>query len=156
MKVLFLCTGNSCRSQMAEGFARALDRGEAVSSGAGGSASVGARNTHWEVASAGLEPAGLNPRAVQVMAEVGVDISGHTSKALDPASLATFDLVVTLCGDADERCPLLPPGVRKVHWPLPDPAKAQGSESEVLTVFRRVRDDIAARVLALYAELMTL
>ncbi len=163
MRVLFLCTGNSCRSQMAEGFARALDRGGvggSGDSGAGGGVAAGGvaaggdgRNTHWEVASAGLEPAGLNPRAVQVMAEVGVDISGHTSKLLDPAILPDLDLVVTLCGDADEHCPVLPPGVRKVHWPLPDPARAKGTEDEVLAVFRRVRDDIAARVTALFKEL---
>ncbi len=131
---MFLCTGNSCRSQMAEGWARAL----------GGDL--------WEVHSAGLEAHGLNPRAVAVMAEAGVDISRQTSKTIDPALLEAMDLVVTVCGDAEERCPLTPPGVRRLHWPLADPAKARGSEEEVMAVFRRMRDEIRARVAALAEE----
>ena len=125
---MFICTGNSCRSQMAEGVTRGLG-GESV-----------------EVFSAGLEPAGLNPRAVQVMAEIGIDISAHTSKPIDSVLLRTMDVVVTLCGDAEERCPAVPGPARRLHWPLPDPARAQGSEEEILTVFRRVRDDIRHRV----------
>jgi len=131
---MFLCTGNSCRSQMAEGWARAL----------GGDL--------WEAHSAGLEAHGLNPRAVAVMAEAGVDISRQSSKTVDPALLEAMDLVVTVCGDAEERCPLTPPHVRRLHWPLPDPAKARGSDEEVLAVFRRVRDEIRARVAALAEE----
>ncbi|HHY47303.1 MAG TPA: arsenate reductase (thioredoxin) [Firmicutes bacterium] len=126
--ILFLCTGNSCRSQMAEGFAKAI----------GGDA--------WEVYSAGLEPAGLNPRAVEVMREVGIDISSQTSDPIDPGLLARVDLVVTLCGDAEERCPVTPPHVKRIHWPLPDPAKATGTEDEIMRKFREVRDDIRQRV----------
>lgn len=135
LKVMFLCTGNSCRSQMAEGWARAL----------GGDI--------CEVHSAGLEAHGLNPRAVAVMAEAGVDISRQASKLIDPSLLNAMDLVVTVCGDAEERCPVTPPHVRRLHWPLPDPAKAQGTEDEVMAQFRRVRDEIRTRVAALLAEL---
>ncbi len=134
LKIMFLCTGNSCRSQMAEGWARAL----------GGDL--------WEVHSAGLEAHGLNPRAVAVMAEAGVDISRQTSKTIDPALLKTMDLVVTVCGDAEERCPLTPPHVRRLHWPFEDPARARGTEEEVLAVFRRARDAIRVRVAALAEE----
>lgn len=134
-KILFLCTGNSCRSQMAEGFARAL---------------AGER---WEVHSAGTNPAGVNPRAVQVMAEAGVDISSHTSKAIDPEMLNTADVVVTLCGGARDTCPVTPPEVRRLHWPLEDPARATGTEEEILNKFRQVRDEIKKRVEELLAEL---
>jgi arsenate reductase len=132
--VYFLCTGNSCRSQMAEGFARQL---------------LGDR---WEVASAGLAPRPVDPRAVAVMAEVGVDISRQASKPLDPELLTRAALVVTLCGDAEERCPVTPPHVRRLHWPLPDPARATGTEAEVLATFRAVRDAIRRRVEELGAE----
>lgn len=133
-KVLFLCTGNSCRSQMAEGFARAL------------------AGDRFEVYSAGLEPAGVNPRAVQVMHEVGIDISGQTSKPIDPEILLKVDLIVTLCGDAADRCPVTPPQVRRLHWPLEDPARATGTEEEILARFRQVRDEIRRRVESLFAE----
>ncbi len=126
-KVYFLCTGNSCRSQMAEGFARQL-------------------LPKWTVASAGIEAHGLNPQAVAVMAEVGIDISMQRSKRIDPDFLNHADLVVTLCGDAEERCPITPPSVTRLHWPLPDPAQAQGSSAERLAVFRQVRDEIRRRV----------
>lgn len=133
-RVMFLCTGNSCRSQMAEGFARHL----------GGD--------RWEVYSAGLEPAGLNPRAVEVMKEEGIDISAQESKPIDPDLLRSVDVVVTLCGDAHDRCPVTPPHVRRLHWPLPDPARAEGSEDEIMAVFRRVRDDIRGLVEGLLRE----
>ncbi|MGQ9780496.1 MAG: arsenate reductase (thioredoxin) [Bacillota bacterium] len=133
-KILFLCTGNSCRSQMAEGFAKAL------------------AGDRWEVHSAGLEPAGLNPRAVRVMREVGIDISGQASKPIDPELLLKVDLIVTLCGDAADRCPLTPPQVRRLHWPLEDPARATGTEEEILARFRQVRDEIRRRVESLFAE----
>lgn len=123
-QVYFLCTGNSCRSQMAEGFVRQL------------------LGPTWRVASAGVETHGLNPRAVQVMAEAGLDISAQTSKLIDPDYLAHCDLVVTLCGDARDRCPVTPTSVRKVHWPLADPAQASGSAAQQLAVFRQVRDQI--------------
>jgi arsenate reductase len=133
-KILFLCTANSARSQMAEGFARAL------------------AGDRWEVHSAGTAPAGLNPMAVKAMAEVGIDISGHTSKGLDPEVLKSADMVVTLCGDAAESCPLTPPEVRRMHWPLPDPARATGTGEEIMAAFRSVRDDIKKRVRTLLED----
>jgi arsenate reductase len=126
--ILFLCTGNSCRSQMAEGFARALG-GDKV-----------------EVYSAGIEPASLNPRAIAVMAEAVIDISRQTSDPIDPEILNKADLIVTLCGDARDKCPVTPPTIRCEHWPLPDPAKAEGDEEEIMAVFRAVRDEIQERV----------
>lgn len=133
--VLFVCTGNACRSQMAEGFARAL----------GGAA--------FTAASAGLAPKGLDPRTVAAMAEVGLDVSGQTSDRLTPAHLEKADVVITLCGDARDSCPPLPPGVRYQHWPLEDPAGAEGDAEAVMARFRAVRDELAARVAALAAEL---
>ncbi|MDC6396926.1 arsenate reductase (thioredoxin) [Lactiplantibacillus pentosus] len=130
-KIYFLCTGNSCRSQMAEGFARQL-----LPAG-------------WEVASAGVEVHGVNPLAVQVMAEIGIDIRQQTAKLIDPEYLAQCAVVVTLCGDARDRCPVTPPTVTRLHWPLPDPAQAPGSPTEKLPVFRQVRDQIQAQVVAL-------
>ena len=126
--ILFLCTGNSCRSQMAEGFARHL-AGERA-----------------EILSAGIEAHGKNPRAIAAMAEVGLDISNQESTRVTDDMLANTDLVVTVCGHADEHCPVLPTGTRRVHWPLPDPAKVTGSEEQIMTEFRRVRDDIQRRV----------
>ena len=133
--IYFLCTGNSCRSQMAEGFARQRLGGA------------------HRVASAGITPSFVHPMAVQVMAEAGVDISDQTSKAIDLDQLREAALVVTLCGDAEERCPVTPPRVRRLHWDLPDPARAQGTEAERFTAFRRVRDEIRQRIDALAAEL---
>lgn len=127
-RVIFLCTGNSCRSQMAEGYARHLGQGLLT------------------VYSAGLEPHGLNPLAVQVMAEDGIDITGQTSDSIDADLLAAMDLAITLCGDADAKCPVTPPAVRRLHWPLPDPARAEGSAEQVLAVFRAVRDEVRRRV----------
>jgi arsenate reductase len=129
--IYFLCTHNSCRSQMAEGFARHL------------------AGDRWEVASAGTEPSVVHPLAVAVMEEAGVDISRQVSKPLDPGLLERAAVIVTLCGDAEERCPVTPAHVHRVHWPLPDPAKATGSASEVRAAFRAVRDDIGERVKAL-------
>lgn len=128
MNVLFLCTGNSCRSQMAEGWARYLG-GDEISA-----------------QSAGLEAHGKNPRAIEAMREADVDISGQDSTLLTDAMLASADYLVTVCGHADENCPVLPEGLRKEHWPIDDPAKATGSEEEVMTVFRDCRDDIRRRV----------
>lgn len=127
-RILFLCTGNSCRSQMAEGWARHLG-GHRI-----------------EVQSAGIEAHGKNPRAIAVMAEAGVDISGQESTRVTPAMLGWADVVVTVCGHADEHCPVLPSGTRKEHWPLNDPAKASGSEEEILAVFHASRDEIRRRV----------
>ncbi len=127
-RVLFLCTGNSCRSQMAEGWLRHL----------GGD--------RFEVFSAGIEAHGLNPRAVAVMREAGVDISGQRSEVLDPGLLEKIDLVITVCGHADERCPAVPASCEKQHWPFDDPAKATGTEEEIMAEFRRVRDEIRAHI----------
>jgi len=130
-KVLFLCTGNSCRSQMAEGYCRAL-HGEKI-----------------EAFSAGIETHGLNPNAVRVMAEDGVDISAHHSKTLDDLAGIAFDLVVTVCGHADEHCPVFPGRTRVIHRGFDDPpalARDAGSEQEALGHYRRVRDEIRAFV----------
>lgn len=128
LHVLFLCTGNSCRSQMAEGFANFL-AGDQI-----------------EARSAGLEAHGKNPRAIAIMHEIGVDISRQESKEITPALLRWADVVITVCGHADEHCPVVPPQVRKQHWPIPDPAKASGTEDEITSAFRAVRDDIHGRV----------
>ena len=128
MNLLFLCTGNSCHSQMAEGWAKHF----------GGS---------WlSVESAGMEAHGKNPRAIAVMREAGIDISGQESTILTGDMLNWADYLVTVCGDADERCPLLPPGTRKEHWPLSDPARATGTEEEIMASFRETRDEIKRRV----------
>ena len=137
MHILFVCTGNSCRSQMAEGWTRAL-----AGDGTG-------------VESAGIEAHGKNPRAIAVMKEAGVDISNQESTRLTDDMLERADLVVTVCGHADEHCPALPPGTRKLHWPLEDPAKTTGSEEEIMQAFRASRDDICSRVRALIDELKT-
>ena len=128
MNILFLCTGNSCRSQMAEGWARAL------------------ADDSVTVQSAGIEAHGKNPRAIAVMQEAGLDISQQESTRVDEAMLEAADLVVTVCGHADEHCPILPPGTHKEHWPLNDPAKAAGSEDEIMQVFHASRDEIKQRV----------
>lgn len=127
-RLMFLCTGNSARSQMAEGLARSLLGGT------------------WEVFSAGLEPKGVHPLAVRAMAEIGIDIRAQTSKPIDPALLDRMDLIVTLCDDAAERCPVTPPHVRRLHWSLPDPAAVEGAEEQRLAAFRRVRDELVRRI----------
>jgi arsenate reductase len=131
-KVLFLCTGNSCRSQMAEGWAIAL------------------KSSVLTPYSAGTNPHGLNPLAVRAMAEVGVDISRHTSKRPDDLGV-TFDVVVTVCDSAHESCPILP-GARVVHVGFDDPprlAKSAKTDDEAMAHYRRVRDEIRAFVLSL-------
>lgn len=134
MNILFLCTGNSCRSQMAEGWARRL----------GGD--------FLEVQSAGIERHGQNPRAIAVMREAEVDITTQESTRLTQDMLGSADLVITVCGHADEHCPVLPVGVEKEHWPLEDPARAVGTEAEIMDVFRASRDDIRNRVADLVAR----
>jgi arsenate reductase len=128
MNILFLCTGNSCRSQMAEGWARQL----------GGS--------DITVQSAGIEAHGKNPRAIAVMQEAGVDISQQESTRLTDDMLANVDVLVTVCGHADENCPAVPGRINKIHWPLQDPAKVTGSVEQIMQVFRASRDDIRRRV----------
>ena len=135
MNILFLCTGNSCRSQRAEGWARLLAADDVV------------------VQSAGIERHGKNPRAIAVMNEAGVDISSQESTQLTPDMLENANVVITVCGHADEHCPVLPAGIRKVHWPLEDPAKASGTEEEIMAVFRISRDDIKQRVSELVSSL---
>ena len=127
LKVLFLCTGNACRSQMAEGWARAL-KGDVI-----------------EAHSAGIETHGLNASAVKVMAEAGVDISAHRSKKVDAFDDVVFDYVVTVCGHANETCPIFPGGARVVHVGFDDPPKLAalaGTEEAKLDCYRRVRDEI--------------
>jgi arsenate reductase len=124
LNVLFLCTGNSCRSQMADGIVNHDFAGRI------------------EAFSAGTEPHGLNPKAVQVMAEIGMDISGNSSDHISRFEGQPFDYVITLCGDANEKCPLFFGGVQRLHMGFEDPPKATGSEEEVMAVYRRVRDEI--------------
>ena len=134
LKLMFLCTGNSCRSQMAEGFAREAGKGII------------------EPYSAGLKPAGMNEKAERVMEEIGIDISKQTSKAIDEKLLKQMDIVITLCDNAAESCPWTPPEIKRIHWSLEDPAKATGSEEEVMNEFRRIRDEIEQRVKNLVEE----
>ena len=131
LKVLFLCTGNSCRSQMAEGWARAM-KGDVI-----------------EPYSAGIETHGLNPKAVKVMAEEGVDISGHRSKNVADLMDVPFDYVVTVCDHANETCPMFPGNAKVIHVGFDDPpklAKTAKTEQEALDCYRRVRDEIRAFV----------
>ncbi len=131
-RVLFLCTGNSCRSQMAEGLVNHFLGDE------------------WQAYSAGTNPAGyVHPLAVQVMAELGVDISAQQSKSADEFRGTDFDLVVTVCDDAAENCPVWLGKGRKVHIGFQDPAQATGSDEERLALFRRVRDEIHRKIFAL-------
>jgi arsenate reductase (thioredoxin) len=125
--ILVLCTGNSCRSHLAEGLLRrALGPG-------------------YTVASAGSKPAGyVHPLAIRVMAEVGIDLSGHTSKHLDEFLTQGVETVITVCGNADQVCPMFPGQLNRHHFPFVDPAHAEGTEEEQLAVFREVRDGIAA------------
>lgn len=109
----------------------------------------------FNVQSAGIESHGKNPRAITVMQEAGVDISGQESTRLTDAMLEWADYIVTVCGHADEHCPALPPGTSRVHWPLDDPAKAVGTEEEIMAVFRASRDDIRRRVTDLVDSLET-
>ena len=130
----FLCTGNSCRSQMAEGWGKKVLGDE------------------WEVFSAGIETHGLNPNAMQAMHEIGIDISTQTSDLIDVNLLNDATLVVTLCGDALDNCPVIPSHVKHEHWGFDDPPKAKGTEAEKWAVFQRVRDEIGAKVEAFAQE----
>ena len=121
-KILVLCTGNSCRSQIAEGFLNHFGNGKA------------------EVHSAGIEAHGVNPKAIQVMKEIGIDISHHTSKTIEKYLAQNFDFVITVCDNAKENCPYFPGNAKKLHRNFPDPAKAKGTEDEILNEFRKTRD----------------
>ena len=129
-RVLFLCTGNSCRSQMAEGFLRDM------------------AGDRFEVFSAGIKPTQVNPLAIKVMAEAGIDISKHRSKSAMEFIGQKFDFVVTVCDNAKQTCPIFPGKYEKIHWDLEDPAEAQGNEEERLSFFRRIRDEVKNNVLA--------
>jgi len=127
-RVLFLCTGNSCRSQMAEGFLRHL------------------AGDKFEVFSAGVKPTQINPLAVKVMAEVGIDISKHKSKSAMEFIGQQFDYVITVCDNAKQTCPVFPGHYEKLHWSLEDPAEAEGGEEERMVVFREIRDKIKQKI----------
>ena len=126
MNILVLCTGNSCRSQIAHGYLQAMAGDRA------------------KVYSAGVETHGVNPKAIAVMAEEGIDLSGHTSNHVDEYADVPFDYVITVCDNARERCPYFPTTARKFHYNFPDPAKATGSPDEIMEQFRAVRDQIKA------------
>jgi arsenate reductase len=127
-RVLFLCTHNSARSQMAEGLLRDL------------------AGDRYEAHSAGTEATQVRPLAIRAMAELGIDISGQHSKTLQRYLDEPFDAVITVCDDANEACPVFPGARRQLHWSLPDPAKATGTEAEQLVVYRAVRDAIRGRI----------
>jgi arsenate reductase (thioredoxin) len=131
--IYFLCTGNSCRSQIAEGFGKKY------------------LSDKYEVKSAGIEAHGLNPNAVKAMKEVDVDITDQISDIIDPAILNNAEFAITLCGDANDKCPMTPPHVTRFHWGFDDPAKAEGTEEEKWAFFQRVRDEIKARI-QMFAE----
>ncbi len=134
--ILFLCTGNACRSQIAEGWAHYLGGGRV------------------EVLSAGIEAHGKNSRAISIMKDAGIDISGQESTQVTPEMLAQTTLLVTVCGHADEHCPAVPTDLPRIHWPLADPARAGGTEEEITAVFAATRDDIRRRVEELLAEVL--
>ncbi|MGD0887296.1 MAG: arsenate reductase ArsC [Thermodesulfovibrionales bacterium] len=132
---MFLCTANSCRSQMAEGLAREFGKGMI------------------EVHSAGLIAAGVHPRAISVMKEIGIDISNQKSKEIDSALLKTMDIVITLCDNAEESCPWTPPETSRLHWPIKDPVGTVGSDKQIMNEFRRARDEIKEKILRFFDEL---
>ena len=127
-RVLFLCTHNSARSQMAEGLLRHLS------------------GDHFDVASAGTEQTHVQPLAIQAMEEIGIDLSRHTSKTLDRFLSQKFDYVITVCDQAAEACPVFPGEVKRIHWSFDDPSAATGSEEDKLRTFRRIRDEILGRL----------
>jgi arsenate reductase (thioredoxin) len=136
VRLLFVCTGNSARSQMAEAFARYYGAG------------------HVDVSSAGTDPKGLHPLTKEVMAEKGIDVSHQSSKVLTDEMLGTADYVITVCDHADQYCPALPPHVRKFHWAIPDPAAVTGrAPDEALAAFRQARDDLESRIRDLLSTL---
>jgi arsenate reductase (thioredoxin) len=130
-RVLILCTGNSARSQMAEGLLRQM------------------ASDRFEVASAGVAPSHVRPEAIKAMAELGIDISGHRSKSVDEFLKQEFDYVITVCDNANEQCPIFPGQTTRIHWSLEDPAAVAGDDAARLAVFRRVRDEIRERLQSL-------
>ena len=131
LKVLFLCTENACRSQMAEGLVNHDLAGQV------------------QVFSAGVRPSRVKPRAIQVMAELGIDISHHRSKSVDDLAGEQFDLVITVCDRANEQCPIFPGSVKKLHLGFADPGQATGSEDEIMAAFRQVRDEMREKLMPL-------
>lgn len=134
-KILILCTGNSCRSQIAHGYLQSF-AGEKA-----------------EIYSAGVETHGVNPRAIATMAEDGIDISSHTSNNVDEYAGIDFDFIITVCDNAKERCPYIPGKAKRYHRDFPDPAKAKGTEEEINSQFRKVREEIKAYCLQFAAAL---
>ncbi|MEW6675578.1 MAG: arsenate reductase ArsC [Nitrospirota bacterium] len=134
-KVMFLCTANSCRSQMAEGFAKEFGKGLI------------------EVHSAGLMAAGVHKRAIAVMEEIGIDISEQKSKSIDLYLLGQMDIIITLCENAEVACPTTPPGIKRIHWPIKDPVGTIGTEEDIMREFRRARDEIKEKVQKLIEEI---
>lgn len=132
---MFLCTANSCRSQMAEGFAREYGKGII------------------ETFSAGLSPSYVHPRAIEVMKETGIDISNQKSKAIDEKILKQMDIIITLCGHAEAMCPMTPPAIKKIHWPIEDPVGTTGTEEDIINAFRKARDEIKTKIQSLVKEL---
>jgi len=128
-KIIFLCTGNSCRSQMAEGFMRNM------------------AGNKFEVFSAGVEPTEVNPYAIKVMAEVGIDISSHKSKSVNEFLNWQFDYVITVCDHARQVCPVFPGRHQNIHWDIGDPADFRGSEQDKIKFFRKIRDEIKEKCL---------
>ena len=127
-RVLFLCTHNSARSQMAEGFLRAM------------------AGDRFEAQSAGTEKTSVNPLAIRVMGERGIDLGGHTSKVFGGLMETPWDYLITVCDDANERCPFVPGVQKRLHWSFEDPSRAAGTEDERLATFRKVRDQIETRL----------
>ena len=134
-RILVLCTANSARSQMGEGLFRHEGNGQ------------------YEVASAGTRATLVRPEAIKVMAEIGIDISSHRSKAVDEFDGQNFDYVVTVCDNARDNCPIFPAGTERIHWSFEDPAAVEGSEEDRLNDFRRIRDQIHAQVKQFYSRL---
>lgn len=129
IKIMFLCTGNTCRSQIAEGFAKSIGKDK------------------FQVFSAGIKAEGfVNPYAIRVMKEIGIDISNQQSKVIDYELFKTMDYVITLCSNAEETCPFTPPQIKRIHIPIDDPSKVKGNEDEILSAFRNTRDEIELKV----------
>ena len=134
-KIMFLCTANSCRSQMAEGLAREFGKGII------------------EIYSAGLMAAGVHRRAIEVMKELGIDILKQQSKEIDEDLLKKMDIIVTLCGHAEEYCPRTPSEIKRIHWPIEDPVGMIGTDDMIMKEFRRARDEIKEKVQALIKDI---
>ena len=134
-KIMFLCTANSCRSQMAEGLVREFGK-DLV-----------------QPYSAGLFPSYVHPRAIEVMKEIGIDISNQKSKTIDEELLKKMDIIITLCGHAEASCPMTPPEIKRIHWPIEDPVGDIGTEQEIMDAFRKARDEIKTKIQSMVKEL---